>query len=272
MKIITTYLAPTEGRVTVDGIDVTEDPIGVRRKIGYLPETNPLYVDMRVDEYLDFCARARGLSGARLRSRLDYVVQAAGIGHVLKKEVQELSKGFKQRTGLAQALIHDPPVLILDEPTSGLDPLQIVEIRRLIQDLSREKTIIFSTHILSEISSTTDRVIIINGGRIIADGRVSQLTREAVGDQLLEVELEAPALAVEEKLATLDGVSRVVVTNSANSMTAASVTVAADPTRVQRAVGELASEQGWTVTGLALKTASLEDVFLHLVREELSHV
>jgi ABC-2 type transport system ATP-binding protein len=272
MKIITTYLAPTEGRVTVDGIDVTENPIEVRRKIGYLPETNPLYVDMRVDEYLDFCARARGLSGARLRSRLDYVVQAAGIGHVLKKEVQELSKGFKQRTGLAQALIHDPPVLILDEPTSGLDPLQIVEIRRLVQELAREKTIIFSTHILSEISSTTDRVIIINGGRIIADGLVSQLTREAVGDQLLGVDLRAPASVVEAKLAALEGVSRVVVTSAANSITSASLTVSTDPVPIQLAVGELAAAEGWTVTGLTLKTASLEDVFLHLVREEMSHV
>ena len=122
MKIITTYLAPTSGSATVDGIDVSEDPICVRRKIGYLPETNPLYVDMRVDEYLDFCARARGLRGPSLRSRLDYVVSAAGISHVLKKEIQELSKGFKQRTGLAQALILDPPVLVHDEPTSGLDP------------------------------------------------------------------------------------------------------------------------------------------------------
>jgi ABC-2 type transport system ATP-binding protein len=272
MKIITTYLAPTDGRVTVDGIDVVEDPIGVRRKIGYLPETNPLYVDMRVDEYLGFCARARGLTGPQLRTRLDYVVQAAGIGHVLKKNIQELSKGFKQRTGLAQALVHDPPVLVLDEPTSGLDPLQIVEIRKLVQELAKEKTIVFSTHILSEISSTTDRVIIINGGKIIADGHVSELTRQAVGEQVLEVVLKAPAAAVESRLGSVAGISRLAVDQDSGDTSTARLTVSGNPVSVQREVGELAASEGWAVLGLATKAATLEDVFLHLVREEVSHV
>ena len=272
MKVITTYLAPTDGRVTVNGIDVVEDPIAVRRMIGYLPETNPLYVDMRVDEYLEFCARARGLAGAELRTRLDYVIAAAGIGHVLKKDIQELSKGFKQRTGLAQALVHDPPVLVLDEPTSGLDPLQIVEIRKLVQELAKEKTIIFSTHILSEISSTTDRVIIINAGEIIADGLVSELTRQAVGEQVLEVTLKAPAAAVESRLGTVDGISRIVVIPGAGDTASASLTVSGDPVTVQRAVGELAASEGWAVLGLVTKAATLEDVFLHLVREEVEHV
>lgn len=270
MKIITTYLAPTSGRVTVDGIDVSEDPIAVRRKIGYLPETNPLYVDMRVDEYLNFVARARGLSGALLRTRLDYVVQAAGISHVLKKEIQELSKGFKQRTGLAQALIHDPPVLVLDEPTSGLDPLQIVEIRNLVQELAKEKTIIFSTHILSEISSTTDRVIIINDGRIIADGHVSALTRDAVGDQVLDVVLRAPVAEVEKRLGAMSGVAKMTVLAGADGTAEATVVAAGNPAAIQRELGELAAREGWAVLGLATKSASLEDVFLQLVREEVA--
>ncbi|RKZ08512.1 ABC transporter, partial [bacterium] len=253
MKIITTYIAPTSGTVTVDGIDVTEDPIAIRRKIGYLPETNPLYVDMRVDEYLEFIARARGLSGADFRRRLDYVVEAAGIGHVLKKEIQELSKGFKQRTGLAQALIHDPPVLILDEPTSGLDPLQIVEIRSLVQELAREKTIIFSTHILSEISSTTDRAIIINDGRIIADGQVSALTREALGDQVLEVVLRAPLAAVESRLGALDSIARLSVNAAAGDTVEVNLSVSGDPVALQREIGELAAREGWPVLGLATK-------------------
>ena len=272
LRLDQTVIVAGSERVTVDGIDVVEDPIAVRRRIGYLPETNPLYVDMRVDEYLEFCARARGLSGAQLRTRLDYVIAAAGIGHVLKKDIQELSKGFKQRTGLAQALVHDPPVLVLDEPTSGLDPLQIVEIRKLVQELAREKTIIFSTHILSEISSTTDRVIIINGGRIIADGHVSGLTREAVGEQVLEVVLKAPAATVENRLGTIGGISRIVVTPGAEESARASLTVSGDPVSVQRAVGELAASEGWTVLGLVTKAATLEDVFLHLVREEVEHV
>lgn len=272
MKIITTYLAPTTGRVTVDGIDVSEDPIAVRRKIGYLPETNPLYVDMRVDEYLNFVARARGLSGALLRTRLDYVVQAAGISHVLKKEIQELSKGYKQRTGLAQALIHDPPVLVLDEPTSGLDPLQIVEIRNLVHELAKEKTIIFSTHILSEISSTTDRVIIINDGRIIADGHVSGLTRDAVGDQVLDIVLRAPVAEVESRLGAMQGVAKMTVLAGADGTAEATVVAAGDPVAMQRELGELAAREGWVVLGLAMKAASLEDVFLQLVREEVARV
>jgi ABC-2 type transport system ATP-binding protein len=271
MKIITTYLAPTSGTAVVDGIDVTEDPIAVRRRIGYLPETNPLYVDMRVDEYLDFCGRARGLAGPELRKRLDYAIQSAGIGHVLKKEIQELSKGYKQRTGLAQALIHDPPVLILDEPTSGLDPLQIVEIRNLIHELAKEKTIIFSTHILSEISSTTDRVIIINDGRIIADGNVSQLTRDALGAQVLEAVFRAPVDQVEKRLASVDGVARMTVLPGADGTAEATVTVSMDPVAVQRQLGELAAREGWTVLGLSTKSASLEDVFQYLIRQEVSH-
>jgi ABC-2 type transport system ATP-binding protein len=271
MKIITTYLAPTDGTAVVDGIDVTEDPIAVRRKIGYLPETNPLYVDMRVDEYLDFCGRARGLRGADLSRRLDYAIGAAGIGHVLKKEIQELSKGYKQRTGLAQALIHDPPVLILDEPTSGLDPLQIVEIRNLIQELAKEKTIIFSTHILSEISSTTDRVIIINDGHIIADGMVSGLTREAVGEQVLEAVFRAPVADVESRLGAMSGVARMTVLAGVDGTAEASVTASGDPVAIQRELGELAAREGWTVLGLTTKAATLEDVFQYLVRQEVSH-
>ena len=270
MKIITTYLAPTEGTALVDGIDVTEDPIAVRRKSGYLPETNPLYVDMRVDEYLDFCGRARGLRGSELRTRLDYAIGAAGIGHVLKKEIQELSKGYKQRTGLAQALIHDPPVLILDEPTSGLDPLQIVEIRNLIQELAKEKTIIFSTHILSEISSTTDRVIIINDGRIIADGMVSQLTREAVGEQVLDAVFRAPVADVESRVGALSGVARMTVHAGVDGTAEASVIADGDPVAIQREMGELAAREGWAVLGLTTKSATLEDVFQHLIRQEVS--
>jgi ABC-2 type transport system ATP-binding protein len=247
MKIITTYLAPTSGSAT------------------------PLYVDMRVDEYLEFIARARGLSGAKLKSRLDYVVHAAGIGHVMKKEIQELSKGYKQRTGLAQALIHDPPVLILDEPTSGLDPLQIVEIRNLVQELAKEKTIIFSTHILSEISSTTDRVIIIHDGRIIADGHVSALTREAVGEQILEVSLRAPVADVENRIGAVSGIGKMTVLAGTDGTTEATLTATGDPVVVQRELGELAAREGWPVLGLATKAATLEDVFLQLVREEVAH-
>lgn len=266
MKIITTYLAPTSGKVFVDGIDVTEDPIAVRRRIGYLPETNPLYMDMRVDEYLRFCGEARGLRGDELRRRFDFVVDAVRIGHMLKKEIHELSKGYKQRTGLAQALIHDPPVLILDEPTSGLDPLQIIEIRRLIQELAREKTIIFSTHILSEISSTTDNVIIINNGKAIARGQIRDLTRDAYRELPVRATLIAPRDAVEAQLMTIPGVDHVSVLGEREGQVSVEFRVQGDIGPAQQAVGVAAQEKGWTVLELGTPEVTLEDVFIAIVQ------
>jgi len=266
MKIITTYLAPTSGKVLVDGIDVTEDPIAVRRRIGYLPETNPLYMDMRVDEYLRFCGQARGLRGEELRRRFDFVVEATRIGHMLKKEINQLSKGFKQRTGLAQALIHDPPVLILDEPTSGLDPLQIIEIRKLIQDLAREKTIIFSTHILSEISSTTNNVIIINQGKAIARGQINELTRDAYRELPVRASLVAPRDAVEAQLQQISGVDHVSVLGESDGQVSVEFRVQGDIGPAQRAVGEAALANGWTVLELGTPEVTLEDVFIAIVQ------
>ncbi|HKK69650.1 MAG TPA: ATP-binding cassette domain-containing protein [Candidatus Krumholzibacteria bacterium] len=271
MKIITTYLAPTAGKVLVDGIDVTEDPIAVRRRIGYLPETNPLYMDMRADDYLRFCGQARGLRGEDLRRRFDFVVEAAGIGHVLKKQINQLSKGFRQRTGLAQALIHDPPVLILDEPTSGLDPLQIIEIRRLIQELAREKTIIFSTHILSEISSTTDDVIIINNGRAIAKGRIRDLQRDAHRELPVRASLVAPRDAVEDELQQIAGVEHVSVLGEREGHVSVEFRVEGDIVAAQRMVGERAREHGWTVLELGTSEVTLEEVFISLVQRSKSH-
>lgn len=271
MKAITTYIAPTSGRITVDGLDVAEHPLEVRRRIGYLPESNPLYVDMRVDDYLRFCGEARGLGGDRLRKRLDFVVEAAGIGQVLKKEIHELSKGFKQRTGLAQALIHDPKILILDEPTTGLDPLQIIEIRKLIQDLAREKTIIFSTHILQEVSSTTDRVVIINQGRIIADGSVSELKRAALDDRPLRATFEATREAVESALGGLDGVERCSVLGDNNGVVSVNLR-SRGGVDLSRSVGEVANQQGWTVLEMAPTDASLEDIFIQLVEKSRGEV
>jgi len=178
MKIITTYLAPTGGQVLVDGIDVTADPIAVRRKIGYLPERAPLYEDMKVGPYLRFVGEARGLSGDHLKRRFDWSVGATGIGNVLGQKINTLSKGYRQRVGLAQALIHDPEILILDEPTTGLDPLQIIGIRNLIKDLGREKTVILSTHVLSEITSVAERILVIHRGKLAADGKYVELRRK----------------------------------------------------------------------------------------------
>jgi ABC-2 type transport system ATP-binding protein len=175
MRILTTYLYPSSGTAKVDGFDILEDPIEARRRTGYLPETVPLYADMRVDEYLAFVGRARSLEGVKLAGRLEWVQQACHLRSVWKHLLCELSKGYGQRVGLAQALIHDPKVLILDEPTSGLDPLQIIEIRKLVKSLAREKTILFSTHILQEVEALADRIVIINEGKLVAQGTKQEL-------------------------------------------------------------------------------------------------
>ncbi len=178
MRILTTYLYPSSGTAKVDGFDILEAPIEVRRRIGYLPETVPLYTDMRVDEYLTFVGKARSLEGAKLAERLEKVREACRLKPVWKHLLGELSKGFGQRVGLAQALIHDPKVLILDEPTSGLDPIQIIEIRALVKSLAKEKTIIFSTHILQEVEALADRIVIINEGKLVAQGTRRELAEK----------------------------------------------------------------------------------------------
>ncbi len=175
MKILTTQIVPTAGQAKVAGYDIAKEPLEVRRRVGYLPETPPLYPEMEVAEYLDFVGKARGLDGQALKTRVDYVVNACALRGVYRSPVGTLSRGYGQRTGLAQALIHDPEVLILDEPTSGLDPIQIMGIRELIRSLAHDKTILFSTHILQEAQAISDRIVIITEGNIVADGTVEEL-------------------------------------------------------------------------------------------------
>ena len=191
MKIITCYMPPSAGTVTVNDCDIANKSIEVRRKIGYLPEMNPLYLDMNVLEYLEYSAQLHKMGKTQIRQRLREMVDVCGLAGVRHKDIGELSKGYRQRVGLAQAMIHDPEVLILDEPTSGLDPNQIVEIRNLIRKLGSAKTVILSTHILSEVQATCDRVIIINDGKIAADGTPDQLQHEFRGSDIISLELKA---------------------------------------------------------------------------------
>ncbi|HOW59616.1 MAG TPA: ATP-binding cassette domain-containing protein [Candidatus Omnitrophota bacterium] len=192
MRILTTYLYPSSGTAKVDGIDILENPLEVRKRIGYLPETLPLYADMQVEEYLNFVGKARELSSKSLQERLGWVREACQLKSVWKHLLCELSKGYGQRVGLAQALIHDPKVLILDEPTSGLDPIQIIGIRSLIKSLAKEKTIIFSTHILQEVEVLADRIVIINEGKLVAQGTKRELAEKvlAQGQSAKELSLE----------------------------------------------------------------------------------
>src|ERR1017187_3522585 len=190
MKIITCYLAATSGDVMVGDYSVKENPQEVKRLIGYLPEHNPLYLDMPVMDYLEFSALLQGVSKAMVQQRIREMIKVCGLNVEKHKKIGELSKGFRQRVGLAQAMIHDPQVLILDEPTTGLDPNQIVEIRKLIKELGKQKTVILSTHILPEVEATCDRILIISKGKIVADGTSENLRKQTQGRELLRVRIE----------------------------------------------------------------------------------
>ncbi|MDX1741221.1 MAG: ATP-binding cassette domain-containing protein [Rhodothermales bacterium] len=263
MKVITCFLPPTEGTVIVDGEDVRQQALEVRRKIGYLPENTPLYHDMTTYDYLRFVAEMRSIPSGEQSDRISQMVDVCGLETVLGKRIEALSKGFRQRVGLAQAMIHNPPILILDEPTSGLDPNQIVEIRELIQTVGREKTVILSTHILSEVQASCDRVLIINRGRLVADGTPDDLLASFAGGQRLHFGLTGPGLDVEEKLEAIEGVR--VVERKTVTDDEVVWTLAVDGNADQRpALFGLAVSEGWNLTELHRDRANLEDVFRQL--------
>ena len=267
LKILTTYLYPTAGTASVGGRSVLDEPMAVRKLIGYLPEVLPLYRDMEVIGYLKFAGRARGLSGRALRERLDWVVSACGLEPMYKKTIRELSKGFRQRTALAQALIHDPKVLILDEPTSGLDPNQILEIRRLVLEMAKTKTVMVSTHILQEAEAISSRIIIISRGRIVADGTLDALRGKAMKGERVEVALQAAKGEAEAALKAIAGVRRVAF--SGQEQDSVRFSVEADLGKnVMREIGQMASHKGWFVGELRNHPYSLEETFLALTEAE----
>jgi ABC-2 type transport system ATP-binding protein len=264
MKIITCYMPPTAGKVEVDDIDNADHSMEVRRKIGYLPEMNTLYLDMNVLDYLEYSAQLHGLRGGKMQHRLKEMVHTCGLEDVQHKDIGELSKGYRQRVGLAQAMIHDPEVLILDEPTSGLDPNQIVEIRNLIKQLGRAKTVVLSTHILSEVQATCDRVLIINEGRIVADGTPEQLQKEFQGAESLTLELKAgaadPMEHIAPKLRQIGSVTGVELLTANNSTSRFNLHTEKG-TDVREPLFRLAVAEGWVLLEMHRKTTSLEEVF-----------
>ena len=263
MKILTTYLHPTKGTAKVGGVDVIDDPLGVRKIIGYLPEILPLYMDMEVREYLAFVAQARGLGGTRLRERTEIVLDECGLRPMYRKVVRELSKGYKQRVRLAQALIHDPSIIILDEPTSGLDPHQILEIRHLIKSLAAGKTVIVSTHILQEVEATADRLVIINQGRIVGDGTLTELREKAKQHERTRVSIAGERAELERLLSGMEGARKVEFTaqNGAYSTFIVHGKVGAE---LWREVGKLARMKNWEVRELSDHPLTLEETFLRL--------
>jgi gliding motility-associated transport system ATP-binding protein len=268
MRMLTCFLPPSAGTATVAGFNVLEDPLEVKKRIGYLPETPPLYLEMRTLEYLNFVGKIKGLRGGELKKRVGYVLERCAVEDVARKVLGKLSKGYRQRVGLAQAIIHNPDVLILDEPTAGLDPKQINETRDLIKSLSGDHTIILSTHILPEVEQTCEQVIIINKGRLVATDSVNNLQNRAqgAGSVLVEVAGRNGALqpaAVQQRLERVAGVTHVAQKESPQNCLVFEV----EGKTSQGLRGELARvivESGWDLNELRSAAVSLEEVFLQL--------
>ncbi len=268
MRVLTCYHPADSGTATIAGFDVVENSLEVRKRIGYLPENNPLYMDMGIADYLAFIAGIRGIPAAKRRDQIRRVVELCGLRGELRKEIGELSKGFRQRVGLAQALLHDPDILILDEPTIGLDPTQIIEIRELIKNIGREKTIILSSHILPEVSATCDRIIIISRGEIVGSGTPGEMAAKARGGEVIHISIRGPQQQIREKLKALEKVKTVEATRDSDGDLNHFEIVSPSGTDISEQLFFLVAHNGWSLTELYQDTANLEDIFLQLTTGE----
>ncbi len=264
MRILTCFMPATEGTATVDGFDCFEHPMEVKRRIGYLPESPPVYQELTVTEYLTFVGRLKGMTGAALRTRLPLVIEQVSLGDVRHRLIANLSRGYRQRVGLAQALIHDPPVLILDEPTVGLDPKQIIEIRELIKSLSGSHTVILSTHILPEATAVCQRVVIINEGRIVAVDAPEQLSARLRRSEKISLTVKTPPPDFAERLRRMPGVVSVI--DPANG--GAYLVECALGQDIRDDLARHVVTNGWGLLELRAISMTLEDVFLRLTRHE----
>ncbi len=270
MRILTCFLEPTSGNIKVGDYNVLEHPLKIKNMVGYLPEAAPLYKDMLVYDYLDYVAAIRGLEGRERSRRIDAMIELCGLAEVAHKAVHELSKGYKQRVGLAHAMMGDPEILVLDEPTSGLDPNQIIEIRQLIKKIGREKTVVFSTHILSEAEATCDRLVIINRGAIVADGPTDRLLREVGGAGVVDVVVRgADPAEVKASLATVPGVEEVEETrpeDEGEGLVGLAV-FSIGELDVRPELYRTIRDRGWELLDFHRRTRSLENIFAQLTRE-----
>jgi ABC-2 type transport system ATP-binding protein len=272
MRVLTCFLPPTRGGVEVAGFDVLKQPLDVKRRIGYLPEIPPLYPEMEVIEYLNFVARIKGIPKGEIGQRVSQAIERCALGDVRSVLQSKLSKGFRQRVGLAQAIIHNPDVLILDEPTAGLDPKQILETRQLIKNLSGDHTIILSTHILPEVEQTCEQVIIINKGKLVAKDTVDNLTHRLRGSEAIAVEVEGrdtllDAVQVRQRLEQVPGVSRVLPKESGENRCTFEVE-SLQGRAIRPDLARAVVEAGWNLTELRPVAFSLEEIFLQLTASE----
>jgi len=267
VKMITGFIAPTSGSVKFNDLDILEDSLQIRAKLGYLPENNPLYEDMKVYEYLLFVGKIRGLSKEVLIGRLKEMVQVAGLRKVLKQPISELSKGYRQRVGLAQALLHDPEILILDEPTSGLDPNQIVEIRELIKKVGQHKTIILCSHIMQEVQATCDRVVIINEGKIVGQGTPQELTEAATGGDVMYAKIKGNEEAIISSIRELANVKDVSIADKESEDIRGYRIDLNQNSDIREELFQLAIKNNWSILESKKEAASLEDVFRNLTKK-----
>ena len=266
LKMITGYMVPTEGTISINGLDITNDTHEIQKQIGYLPELNPLYAEMRVYDYLEFLASIRDIKGSKFKDALSRVVEQCGLRGVVHKNISDCSKGYKQRIGLAAAMIHDPKILILDEPVTGLDPNQIIEIRSLIKSLGKEKLVFMSSHILQEIQATVDRIIIINKGEIVANGTSDELMTSFMGNVLLTMEVKgAKADAVKHIQASLPNVKFISSKKDKSTYTIQYEYEKGKDSRED--IFKYAIKNKWSILRMTPKTTDLEDIFRNLTKE-----
>jgi len=264
MKIITCFMPPSSGEVLVDGMSVEEHSLDVRKMIGYLPELNPLYLDMNVIDFLNYIGELRNIEPALRTLRVKEIIEICALGEVLHKNIGQLSKGYKQRVGLGQAMIHDPEILILDEPTIGLDPNQVVDIRNLIRQLGREKTVILSTHILTEVQATCDRAVIINRGKIVADSTIADLQRDASEQDIIDIEVVGDSNYISQTLTKLDGVREVREIFPDSTKEKCYRIIASPGSDPRKDIFQAAVSGGWIIIGMNRQVRSLEEVFHQL--------
>ncbi|HYQ87014.1 MAG TPA: ATP-binding cassette domain-containing protein [Bacteroidota bacterium] len=270
MRVITCYLMPSSGSAQVEGMNVVDDSLEVRKLVGYLPEQNPLYPDMNVLDYLEYSAQLQGVIKPMIPRRMKEMVHICGLGEMIHKDIGQLSKGYRQRVGLAAAMIHNPRVLVLDEPTSGLDPNQIVEIRKLIQDLGKEKTVVLSTHILPEVQATCQRVVIINRGKIVADGPIEDLQRSLHGGEKVMLEVEVTDgqsfEMISSQVKMIPAIESVSLLEERNGVKKLSIATSR-ATDIRRDLFQLCVQKGWGLLELHREQTSLEDIFRQLTSD-----
>lgn len=268
MRILTCFFPPTNGKARVAGFDVFEEPLEVKKRIGYLPENVPLYKDMTVEDYLAFAAGIKGVGSKNIKATVDKVMNECVLTDVSYKFIGELSKGYRQRVGLAQALVNDPEVLILDEPTIGLDPKQIIEIRKLIKNLAGRRTVILSTHILPEVSMTCQRVVIINDGRVVAVDTPQNLTSTIHGANRFSVKIDGPPQYVIKELEAIQGVEKVIKKDASASGIGEYIVESIKGRDIRKEIAPCIVNKGWALLELKPHEMSLEDIFVKLVTKE----